>query len=251
MFTKSTGVGLAAYATQPGGLFEKIGIRNGTFRWMTNKYGENEFDGSSYHQLHNLARFGLLMASGGSWKGEQLLDEEYVEAISQPTPRGVGGCPDYRRFFWHKPLGGVPKDAIITWGGGGQFVVTIPSLDLVVLSMFGGRLAKFVPPPDIASWPSNATEFMPRKGDILADTGNIRGGVGSTVGSNDPLCYGGSGWNWTFVEPVPMKTTTMGRGAQMPGGASCGGSGTKANFSANPPSDFLTTMVASVVAAIV
>eukprot|EP01052_Picozoa_sp_SAG31_P031052 SAG31_NODE_3250_length_4490_cov_3.521977_5_plen_393_part_00 len=120
IFTKATGMSLAAWATRPGGLFEQIGIRNGTFRWMTNKFGESQFDGMSYHKLRNLARFGLLMVSGGSWDGEQLLDEDYVKAISKPTPNSVGGCADYRHFFWHKPLGGVPKDAMITWGGGGQ-----------------------------------------------------------------------------------------------------------------------------------
>lgn len=129
-----------------------------------------------------------------------------------------------------------------------QFVVAIPSLDLVVLSLFGGRMARFVPPSDVANWPPNATEYLPRAHDVIADTGNVIGSIGATVGSNDVLCRGGLGWN--FAEPQPRKKTTMAKGLQMPGMASCGGSGGLANYSQNPPADLLTTMIAAVVAAI-
>ena len=105
----------------------------------------------------------------------------------------------------------------------------------------GGRLAKFVPPADYSTWPLNATEFMPREGDVVADTGNIAGRTGSTAGV---LCRGGGGGNFTFTEGVPTKTTTMGRSVQILGSASCGGGGGLASFSHNPPADLLTTMVA-------
>ena len=248
IFKQVTGKGLAAYASQPGGLFEKIGIRNGTFRWMGNKYGENELDGSSYHTARNVARFGYLMLNGGRWAGEQLLDADYVAAINRPTPAGVGGCANYSHFFWHKPIGGVPDDAYVAYGGGGQFVVVIPSLDLVVVSFFGGRMATFNPPADIESWPPNATEYLPKPGvDVVADTGPISG---KSSPNGDGLCAGASGWNFSFVEPPPTKITPAAPGKQFPGSVSCGGSGAAPNWSHNPPADLLTTMVASVVAAV-
>ena len=130
-------------------------------------------------------------------------------------------------------------------------MVAVPSLDLVVLSLFGGRMAKFVPPADFDTWPAtDATDFIPRSDEVVADTGNVVGSIGSTVGSNDVLCRGGASWNFTFIENAPIKKTTMAQGVQMPGSANCGGSGGVANFSHNPPADLLTTMVASVVAAI-
>ena len=46
---------------------------------------------------------------------------------------------------------GVPKDAFYAWGGGGQFAVVVPSLDLLVITLYGGIPSRWDPPADISA----------------------------------------------------------------------------------------------------
>ena len=142
IMNQTTGLSYAAYAAQPSGLFEKIGITNETWRWLGDAEGLTEGDGSFYTTLHNFARYAFLMLNNGGWDGEQLLDPDYAKAVGQPTLAGVGGCPDYSHFLWRKELKGVPRDAFYAYGGYGQFAVMIPSLDLTINAYFGAYLAR-------------------------------------------------------------------------------------------------------------
>ena len=108
--------------------------------------------------------------------------------------------------------------------------VMVPSLDLVVISFFGGRLATFDPPPGGVD-DFKGKEYFPQPDDVVSQVGS------------DALARGATGWNFSFVEPTkgPSVLTPAAPGPQVPGGCSCGTGGTKG--------DFLTGMVARVVAA--
>ena len=242
IINKTTGLSYAAYAAQPSGVFEKIGIVNESWRWLGDAQGLSEGDGSFYTTLGNFARYSLLMLSKGNWDGEQLLDPEYVKAVGQPTPGGVGGCPNYSHFLWKKELKGVPRDAFYAYGGYGQFAIMIPSLDITINTFFGAYLGTWSPPPDIASYQSCrgcAKQFFPRQGQVIANA------APSGIHGGDALCKGGYGWNWTAVPNGNPKTyTTAPPRPAVPGGVMCGGGG-------SADGDLLTTMVAAVVAAVV
>ncbi len=82
----------------------------------------------------DLARLGLLYLNDGMWEGERLLPEgwrDYVTRDSGPQPDGEFG---YGATFWIMNRSeGVPADAFAAFGNRGQFLVMIPSRDLVIV----------------------------------------------------------------------------------------------------------------------
>jgi hypothetical protein len=82
----------------------------------------------------DLARLGLLYLNDGVWEGERLLPEgwrNYVTRASGPQPDGPFG---YGAAFWLMNRSeGVPPDAFAGFGNRGQYLVIVPSRDLVIV----------------------------------------------------------------------------------------------------------------------
>lgn len=82
----------------------------------------------------DLGRLGQLYLNNGVWNGERLLPEDwrdYVSAASGPQPDGDFG---YGATFWlMNKSDGVPTDTFAGFGNRGQYLVIIPSLDLVIV----------------------------------------------------------------------------------------------------------------------
>lgn len=133
----SMAVRKAAPDIHPHHLFDKLG--------MTRTYAETDWQGNYllssqvWTTARDLARLGLLYMHDGVWpygeKGpERLLPEnwqQYVSAASGPQPtRDLG----YGATFWLlNNSDGIPKDAISANGNRGQYLVIIPSLDLIIV----------------------------------------------------------------------------------------------------------------------
>lgn len=96
----------------------------------------------------DLARVGLLLASGGEWDGKKLISDEYMEEAVKP----VRGNSAYGFLFWlnhrgnwssttgmsgrnSKPIPGAPDDLIVMKGLGGQIVLVMPSSNIVVVRL--------------------------------------------------------------------------------------------------------------------
>ena len=91
--------------------------------------------GSSYSwaTARDWAKFGLLYLNRGSWNGEQILTEDWVEYTSQPAQNSDG---IYGAHFWLNAGGfypDVPRDLYSANGFQGQHVFIIPSKELVVV----------------------------------------------------------------------------------------------------------------------
>ncbi len=133
----SMAVRKAAPDIHPHQLFDKLG--------MTRTYAETDWQGNYllssqvWTTARDLARLGLLYMNDGVWPygengAERLLPKdwlEYVSAASGPQPtRDLG----YGATFWlMNNSEGVPKDAISANGNRGQYLVIIPSLDLIIV----------------------------------------------------------------------------------------------------------------------
>lgn len=95
----------------------------------------------------DLARFGLFALRGGRWAGKQVVSSRY---LSQATAPSQDLNPAYGFLWWEnmKPgfgaeeavrgtadlrFDGSPRDAFAALGAGGQAVMVVPSLDLVVV----------------------------------------------------------------------------------------------------------------------
>jgi len=97
-------------------------------------------------------RLGQLVANGGTWDGAVILPPDYVAFMTAASPASL----EYGGFLWRQPShmilpavrATLPDDLVWFAGHLGQFVVIVPSRELVVLRMgvsFGGSPAHDVP----------------------------------------------------------------------------------------------------------
>lgn len=76
----------------------------------------------------DLARFGYLMLHEGSWKGEQILPEGWVESfVATPYYPNLRSNVD---GYLHEEF---PEDLYRLYGSGGNFVFIVPSLNLIAV----------------------------------------------------------------------------------------------------------------------
>lgn len=121
--------------------FYKIGMHN----TIMEKDASGTFVGSSFAFAtgRDFARFGLLMLNKGSWDGTQILSRHWVEFATTPTPAAPLG--QYGAQWWlnagnkenpaDKLLPDLPNDAFYAGGFEGQWVLVIPSENLVIVRL--------------------------------------------------------------------------------------------------------------------
>jgi len=122
------------YATFPRkALLDRIGMRNTLV--STDRFGDFIFSSQVYTTARDLARFGLLYQQGGVWQGERLISKQWIEFERTPAPATAHLGHLYGGQFWLVPddRDDVPKSAYSTAGNRGQYVVIVPSHDLVIV----------------------------------------------------------------------------------------------------------------------
>ena len=114
-------------------LLDKIGMRN-TFL-STDRFGDFILSSQVYTTARDLARFGMLYAQNGMWKDERLISEDWIDFVRTPAPATSQTGNFYGGQFWLVPddRTDVPADAYSTAGNRGQYVVVVPSHDLVLV----------------------------------------------------------------------------------------------------------------------
>jgi len=114
-------------------LLDPIGMRNTLL--STDRFGDFILSSQVYTSARDLARFGLLYLQNGLWNGERLLSEEWIDFVRTPAPSTADRGNFYGGQFWLVPdeRKDVPRDAYSTAGNRGQYVVIVPSHDLVIV----------------------------------------------------------------------------------------------------------------------
>ncbi|MCY3546089.1 MAG: serine hydrolase [Gemmatimonadetes bacterium] len=114
-------------------LLDKLGMRSTLL--STDRFGDFILSSQVYTTARDLARFGMLYAQNGVWKGEQLVSEEWIDFARTPAPATSDSGNFYGGQFWLVPddRTDVPSDAYSTAGNRGQFVVVVPSHDVVIV----------------------------------------------------------------------------------------------------------------------
>ena len=114
-------------------LLDRIGMRNTLL--SVDRFGDFILSSQVYTNARDLARFGLLYLNGGVWNGEPLLSEEWIEFTRTPAPATASTGNQYGGQWWLVPdnRSDVPTDAYSTAGNRGQYVVVVPSHDLVIV----------------------------------------------------------------------------------------------------------------------
>jgi len=114
-------------------LLDKIGMGNTLI--SADRFGDFILSSQVYTNARDLARFGLLYLQGGVWNGERLISEDWIDFVRTPAPATVERGRQYGGQWWLVPDGrdDVPRDAYSTSGNRGQYVVVVPSHNLVIV----------------------------------------------------------------------------------------------------------------------
>ncbi len=123
----------AAPDLHPHQMFDALG--------MTRTWAETDWQGNYilssqvWTTARDMARMGLLYLNNGMWNGKRVLPEGWREYVTTPSgPQPQGGEFGYGASFWlMNKSAGVPADAFAALGNRGQFLVIIPSRDLVIV----------------------------------------------------------------------------------------------------------------------
>ena len=114
-------------------LFDKIGMRS-TLVGM-DRFGDFIFSSQVYTNARDLARFGLLYLQDGVWDGQRLLSSDWIRFVRTPAPATRAQGNFYGGQWWLAPddVTDVPADAYSAKGNRGQYVIVVPSHELVIV----------------------------------------------------------------------------------------------------------------------
>ena len=122
-------------------LFDPVGMRSAVFE--TDASGT--FIGSSlfFATGRDWARFGQLHLQDGVWEGRRILPEGWSRYVSTPTPAAPDGV--YGAGWWlnagdpadptQRMWPSVPREVYSARGKSGQYVVVVPSAELVIVRL--------------------------------------------------------------------------------------------------------------------
>ena len=132
----ATGMHVSAYAEQH--LFDPLGIPvDAWYRNMTHPQHWTHTGGGLGLRSRDLAKIGYLMVSGGRWNGKQVVPAAWIEESTRARVQADTALW-YGYQWWLQSLpssvgsAGAHNEVIEGRGYGGQFVVAVPRLDLVV-----------------------------------------------------------------------------------------------------------------------
>jgi CubicO group peptidase (beta-lactamase class C family) len=107
--------------------------RRAAVAWPRDPQGYHMGFGETKLPARDLAKFGWLYLNGGRWNTTRVVPADYVRASTQPHTElpwlGPGGGYGYQ--WWTRRVG--QHDSVVAAGFGGQRILVIPDLDLVVV----------------------------------------------------------------------------------------------------------------------
>ncbi len=139
----------------------KIGANNTVLE--TDWGGDFVSSSQVWMTARDMARLGQLYLQDGKWGDEQILPEDWTDYVSTPgraqPSRAEAGSFGYGGSFWLMDRSpGLPADTYAGFGNRGQYLVIIPSLDIVIVrrgydTADGGRF-------DIAAFASDVVSAI-------------------------------------------------------------------------------------------
>ncbi|WP_028347812.1 serine hydrolase domain-containing protein [Bradyrhizobium murdochi] len=170
--TGGSAAGMMSFARQE--LFEPLGMRDVTLEFDAS--GNAEGSSQMLASARDWARFGQLYLDDGMAGGKRILPEGWVKYTATPTPnawvgQGAGFWTNLGDSFGatYRSERGWPRDAIFAKGTLGQYVIIVPSEQLVIVRL--GRSP---------NWPPEGDGVFELVRDLIAATGS----KGKLAGAN-------------------------------------------------------------------
>ena len=125
-------IGPAMEEHPPHALFQQLGMHSTTAE--TDWRGDYILSSQVWTSAADLARFGQLHLNGGVWNGTRFLPEDWVRYVSTPSGPQPEGEMGYGAGWWLlNRYQGIPADTFAAQGNRGQYVVIVPSRDVVIV----------------------------------------------------------------------------------------------------------------------
>ncbi|WP_462251268.1 serine hydrolase domain-containing protein [Ekhidna sp.] len=129
---EATGMSLKEYAQKK--LFDPLGIKQ--VYWFTNASNQTGAAGNLYLTTIDFAKLGLLVTNNGKWNDQQIISEDYIQAIiNSKRPLPEGWPADGYGMFWYKKtqtFAGKELDYLYGSGYGGNHLVVVPDENIVI-----------------------------------------------------------------------------------------------------------------------
>lgn len=117
-----------------GNLFKKIGMN--VTCWQSDENGNNGGGSGLCLTSQDMARFGYLYLNEGMWEGEQVISLEWVKD-SLTSHIKANDTQDYGYLFWIEEITDTVNNKTYSmfqaYGSGGQIIMVIPELDMVIV----------------------------------------------------------------------------------------------------------------------
>ncbi|HWQ88052.1 serine hydrolase [Brevundimonas sp.] len=131
----------------PAELFQRLGMYD---TWAeTDWRGNYMLSSQVWSTARDLARFGRLYLNDGVIDGERILPEGWRDHVSRPSGPQPNGEQGYGATFWlFNKSDGIPGDAISANGNRGQYVIIVPSRNIVIVRRGedpAGKPFEFIP----------------------------------------------------------------------------------------------------------
>ncbi|MBE0649425.1 MAG: serine hydrolase [Bacteroidales bacterium] len=137
---QASGMGLDEFSKKY--LFEPLGIKNAEWNII---YPTGEFSAASGLKMtpRDMVKIGAMMMNGGTWKGNRIVSEDWVEKSKQPyaynknikVPGEDLGRMGYAYTWWTKDL--KIRGMNVNWysanGWGGQKIIVLPEIETVIV----------------------------------------------------------------------------------------------------------------------
>ena len=139
-------VSAEAYAAEK--LFGPLGITE----WMWDQ-GPGSLTNSGWGLLllpRDMAAIGQLVLDEGMWKGRSVVPAAWLDTSDDPSTHFTDGTGYGYQWWLDVPDGG--RQPMAAWGWGGQFIVVIPSLDMVMITTAENFLGNEVTPYTLADF---------------------------------------------------------------------------------------------------
>lgn len=126
---RATGIRTDRYAQQK--LFAPLGVTN--VQWVYSPMNVPQTGGGLRLTSCELLKIAQLYLDGGRWQGTRVVNDSWVKVSTQPHAR-VDDATDYGYLWWLKTFKSGDKSypAFYMSGNGGNKIMAIPTLDMVV-----------------------------------------------------------------------------------------------------------------------
>ncbi len=145
----ATGVTASQYASEK--LWQKMGAESDAMWSLAGDETSAEKAFCCFYATsRDFLRLGKLINHRGNWNGQQLVSEAYVNEFCTPAPLLKGnGKPNQLYGFQYWAYTGLPYEVTYFRGMSGQYIISIPSKDLVIVRTGSGTLPNWENTPTV------------------------------------------------------------------------------------------------------